>query len=135
MPDKDKTEEIREQAIWADRVAPLRIANNDIMIQRRRGTYGAWALYQKRALLRIPLKNNDIWDEFIDKWEKKIEENGRVRLPEWRLLRHDTELFDNLDDLMDSYMDKVGMSGYKESDKNLNVDFAVSGDVFESEDQ
>lgn len=130
MTDKD----LKKMKIYQDRIYPLRIAADRIQLELDSKRCGAYALWMKRFAIRQALKKNDLWKEFKEKWDQRLEDYGHKRLPIQRNLFAEPDLFESLDELMDEYMDQIGMAGFKQ-EGSYSIDIAVSGDKVIDEDQ
>ena len=127
-------QQIKEMKIYLDRIEPLRRANNRIQLEWESRRLNAAALYQKRQAIRQALKKNDLWDDFKDKWQEKLEDHGHKKLDPQRNLFTEYELFEQLDELMDEMMDRIGMSGFEERESGNITEFPLtSGGKYQDE--
>jgi len=127
-------QQIKEMKIYLDRIEPLRRANNRIQLEWESRRLNAAALYQKRQAIRQALKKNDLWDDFKDKWQEKLEDHGHKKLDPQRNLFTEYELFEQLDELMDEMMDRIGMSGFEERESGTITEFPLtSGGKYQDE--
>lgn len=128
-------QQIKEMKIYLDRIEPLRRANNRIQLEWESRRLNAAALYQKRQAIRQALKKNDLWDDFKDKWQEKLEDHGHKKLDPQRNLFTEYELFEQLDELMDEMMDRIGMSGFEERESGNITEFPLTSGGQHQDDQ
>ncbi len=125
MSESDK-EPSEDMNIYLDRIGPLKLANLKIQEEIMNRKFGAYSLLMKRSAIRQALKKNNLFEDFREEWDEILKEHNKARLPHFRNLFAEQDLFFALDDLMDSYMDKVGMSGF-ENKQDREIKVSVNG--------
>jgi len=128
-----RNEETDKVAFYPNRREPIEQALWSIQKEINTGRLGAHSLWELRIFVSRGFSNIDKYKEFKDDWNKTLEQHGKVKLPHYRSLREEQELFFDLFDLMNEYMAKGGFDGFKLSRDPKFKDFPFNEDDPEEE--